>query len=472
MPAAGTNLATLQLRFADFAASYAGLPLYSAVCRAVATDDECASLLQAAAPGQDRPVLWLAALHDLVLRQPDVPAARWYASVVGPDRLPSGDPWPDVRRTALAHADELRAVIGSRTTQTNEVNRSVYLAPSLALACQDHPGRPVVLVEMGASAGLLLQVDRYRVELTGPRGRVVLGEPTSTVRCAGRDRSDGPPVDGAAPLVLPTVAGRRGIDRHPVDLADADAVRWLEACLWPDVPGRVERFRSAVSLLAGTRNPVRTGDMVDDLPQLVGDACRAAPADAHLVVFSSWALTYVDRGRRPEVADVLAVAARDGRPVTWLTAEPPHCTPGIERSRGANGGRGSDHRPGHAVVARGVRAASTRTRHRPPTRRVGRPRLLAAGDLRAGWPRTSGPQERAALARHRVLTAWPFGPTVFGAGTDGAGNPVAHDRLGGGGQPPDLRHPGQPGDQRQQGVQVVCRQPVRPARQVAQRRNG
>ena len=330
MPAAGTDLATLQHRFAEFAASYAELPLYSAVCRAVARDDGCAGLLQAAAPGQDRPVLWLAALHDLVLRQPEVPAARWYASVVGRDRVPSGDPWPDVRRTVLAHADELRAVIGSRTTQTNEVNRSVYLAPSLALACRDQPGRPVVLVEMGASAGLLLQVDRYRVELNGGRGRVVLGDPTSGVRCAGEDRSHRPVGDLAEHLELPAVAGRCGIDRHPVDLADTDAVRWLEACLWPDVPGRVERFRSAVSLLAGTRSPVVRGDMVDDLPPLLADAGRAATADAHLVVFSSWALTYLDRGRRPEVADALAVAAREGRPVTWLTAEPPHCTPGID----------------------------------------------------------------------------------------------------------------------------------------------
>ena len=330
MPAAGTDLATLQHRFAEFAASYAELPLYSAVCRAVARDDGCAGLLQAAAPGQDRPVLWLAALHDLVLRQPEVPAARWYASVVGRDRVPSGDPWPDVRRTVLAHADELRAVIGSRTTQTNEVNRSVYLAPSLALACRDQPGRPVVLVEMGASAGLLLQVDRYRVELNGGRGRVVLGDPTSGVRCAGVDRSHRPMGDLAEPLELPAVAGRCGVDRHPVDLADTDAVRWLEACLWPDVPGRVERFRSAVSLLAGTGSPVVRGDMVDDLSPLLADAGRAATSDAHLVVFSSWAMTYLDRGRRPEVADALAVAAREGRPVTWLTAEPPHCTPGID----------------------------------------------------------------------------------------------------------------------------------------------
>jgi len=324
------DLATIQRRFADFAATYAELPLYSKVSRAVSTDDVCADLLRAASPGQDRPVLWFAALHDLVIRRPELPAARWYASVVGRERVPSGDPWPDVRRTVLAHADELSAVIAARTTQTNEVNRSVYLAPALAMASADQQRDDFVLVEMGASAGLLLQVDRYRVELNGDRGRLVLGDPTSTVRCSGVDRSHRPVGDLAEPLELPTVAGRRGIDRHPVDLADTDAVRWLEACLWPDVPGRVERFRSAVSLLAGTGSPVVRGDMVDDLSPLLADAGRAATADAHLVAFSSWALTYLDRGRRPEVADALAVAAREGRPVTWLTAEPPHCTPGID----------------------------------------------------------------------------------------------------------------------------------------------
>jgi hypothetical protein len=135
------------------------------------------------------------------------------------------------------------------------------------------------------------------------------------------------------------VVGRYGIDRHPVDLADDDAVRWLEACLWPDVPGRVERFRSAVRLMAGAESPVRRGDMIDDLPGLIADAGRAV-RDAHLVAFSSWALTYVDRSRRPEVAAILADAAADGRPVTWLTAEPPGCVPEVEPPAESTGDRG------------------------------------------------------------------------------------------------------------------------------------
>jgi hypothetical protein len=330
---AATELATLRGRFADFARTCADLPLYGAVSRAVSEDDRCAALLQAAMAGQDRPVLWFAALHDLVLRRREVPAARWYASVVGRDHLPSGDPWPDVRQTVLDHADELRSLIATRTTQTNEVNRSVYLAPALALACADIPDRPVVLLEMGASAGLLLDVDRYRTELIGPDDAVLLGDPASPVRCSGQDRSARPLSRRSPAVALPRVVDRHGIDRHPVDLTDVDAVRWLEACLWPDVPGRVERFRSAVELVSREETDrvggvVVPGDMVDDLPVMVTAARRREPG-AHLVVFSSWALTYVERSRRLGVASALDAAARDGHPLTWLTAEPPRCAPGV-----------------------------------------------------------------------------------------------------------------------------------------------
>ncbi len=145
-------------------------------------------------------------------------------------------------------------------------------------------------------------------------------------------------------------------------LDDADEVRWLEACLWPDVAGRLERFRAAVGLLRADPPSLVAGDMVDDLEAVAhsaravaaaglvtpasgadagsrGDGTeggrRPATADpVHLVVFSSWALTYVARERRAEVADALAALAADGRPVSWLTAEPPGCAPGIPRPPG------------------------------------------------------------------------------------------------------------------------------------------
>lgn len=320
------SLDVVSHRLAEFAATFPDLTLYAAICSGAADDPEVASLLTAARPGQARPVLLLAALHDLVLRDPSVPAARWFTSVGGRSPAAGDDPWPDVRATCRQHAAALRGVIAARATQTNEVNRAVYVAALLAAACADVGPVPVALVEQGCSAGLLLGLDRYRIEVDG----VVLGDPSSPVRCVGA-RAEGSA--GPAATRLPPIVERVGLDRAPVALDDTDEVRWLEACLWPDQPERLERFRAAVALLRADPPLLVAGDMVADLGAVAHSARAVAAAqagpDVHLVVMSSWALTYVRRDRRPLVADALAELAADGRPLSWLTAEPPGAVPGI-----------------------------------------------------------------------------------------------------------------------------------------------
>jgi hypothetical protein len=323
------RLSRIQRRFAEFGQEYAALPLYGAIAQAVARDDETAGLLLGAAPGQARPVLWLAALHDLVLRRPELPAARWYASVVGRHEVATGDPWPDVRATVLDHRDELARMIATRSTQTNEVTRSVYLAVGLAKAASVDTDRgelaaPIALVELGASAGLLLGLDRYDIRLDSRVGSLQLGAAGSPVVCRGQDRSE-PTLDG---LAVPTIGGRVGVDLHPVRLDDADAVRWLQACLWPDVPGRVERFVAARELLLADPPLVIAGDLVDAMPSAVASARASSGADAHVVVFSSWALTYVAPDRRRDLEAALEQLAGDVAALSWLTAEPAGCAPG------------------------------------------------------------------------------------------------------------------------------------------------
>jgi hypothetical protein len=328
----------LQEHFRRFATTYPDLPLYRRICEGIADDPEVASLLASARPGQARPVLLLAALHDLVLQRSDLAAARWYPSVT--DDPPAGDPWPDVRAAALGHADELRAVVASRSTQTNEVNRAVHLGCLLAEATSDLPDAPVVLLELGASAGLLLELDRYRIEV----GDAVLGDPRSPVRCRGELLS-GRLRPGAA---LPRVVERVGLDLDPVGLGDEAEVRWLEACLWPDQPDRLARFRAAVLILRDDPPDLVRGDMVDDLEptahaaRAVGTASAAGDGPVHLVVMSSWALTYVRRDRRPRVAEALAALAADGRPVSWITAEPRDCVPGLSDGDAAGSAAADD----------------------------------------------------------------------------------------------------------------------------------
>jgi hypothetical protein len=329
------RLARVQRRFGEFADEYAALPLYAALCRELARDDEAAALLLAARPGQARPVLCLAAVHELVLRNPDSPAAQWYPSVVGRDAVASGDPWPSVRRVVMEHRDELVERIATHGTQTNEVNRAVYVAVGLAAAAADRPGSPVALVELGASAGLLLGVDRYAVELSSPGSRVLLGDAASPVRCAGVDRAGVGDHLAQRGLGLPTVRGRVGLDVAPVDLDDDEAVRWLEACLWPEVPGRIERFRSARVLVRSDPPDVLRGDMVEGLRAAAERARARSGSEAHVIVLSSWALTYLDPARRHELVSRLQALARDVPDLTWLSAEPPGCVPGVPVPDGA-----------------------------------------------------------------------------------------------------------------------------------------
>lgn len=314
-----TSIADVKRHLLQFAQTYPELPLYRRICEAAAQDDEVAGLLLAARPGQARPVLLLAALHDHVLAHPDEPAARWYPSV-NPAR-PDGDPWPDVRSMALNNADEIRQVIATHATQTNEVNRAAYLAPLLAIGQADEQDRPVALLELGASAGLLLNFDSYDVHL----GPLRLGDPASDVHCRGDLRNL---YDSTLPP-LPQVIARHGLDLHPISVDNPTAVRWLEACLWPDVPGRLERFRAAVRHTRQHPVELHRGSMVEDLPALLDELDAILPAETPLVVFSSWALTYVAPEQRAAIASALETAATR-RPVTWLTAEPPGAVPGID----------------------------------------------------------------------------------------------------------------------------------------------
>lgn len=333
----------IRRRFRDFAAAYPSLPLYRAICAAAGEDDEVVRLLLAARPGQERPVLLLAALHDLVLRlveeAPDEPPAvsRWFASLTDPAQAPTPDewrdpgPWPEVRDLLLGHRDEVQATIARRTVQTNEVNRSTYLLAMLALAA---PGQSVALVEFGTSAGLLLTPDQYDVVIADASGaEIAWGDAASAVRLRAEDRLATLTGRGLRP---PAIVSRVGVDLSTVPPEDHATLRWLQACLWPDMPERVARFRAAVrqrqQLPHRDRPILLEGDLTD--PDAVRGALQRAldpvVGDAHLVVVTSWTLTYVERSRRPRFAEALAgFADTSGARVRWFSAEPAGAVPGL-----------------------------------------------------------------------------------------------------------------------------------------------
>lgn len=205
-----------------------------------------------------------------------------------------------------------------RLVQTNEARRSSFLLPALALVASASPSRPLALVEVGASAGLLLAFDRYRYEYRFTPDATVAataGDPNAPVLVACDLRSSRiPPVAiDSVPLV-----DRVGIDLDPVLPTDTGAVEWLRALVWPDHPDRRARLDAALALVAADPVPLVRGDALEVLAAVVG----RLGAGVTPVVFHTATLIHFDERAGRRFRDLVPrIAASRGGDLVWVFAE-------------------------------------------------------------------------------------------------------------------------------------------------------
>jgi len=218
--------------------------------------------------------------------------------------------WDDIGAALDGEREFLTRFSREQRVQTNEVRRAWALLPGfLSTGAQR-----IDLIELGASAGLLLAADlydyRYRAGTWGPG--------TDALVLDGDDRG-GPPGEL---LQRPLVIDRRiGLDLEPVAL-DEHGARLLEAFVWPDQPERIDRLRRAIALARTCDLDLRRGDYVDLLPGLLAERRD----DSLTVVFHSVSSTYLDEQRYGELVNVLSRAAVDG-PLAWVSLEGPRHDP-------------------------------------------------------------------------------------------------------------------------------------------------
>ena len=214
---------------------------------------------------------------------------------------------PQLRDLVTGSRAELTEVILTHRTQTNEPARCATLLPALAQLPQ-----PLALIEVGASAGLTLLVDRYSYDYGGHQ--IAGSDPRApTLRCAPQ---------GPVPLParLPQVIWRAGLDINPLDVNNDDDVRWLGCLLWPGEGDREQRLAAAVATARRDPPPVHRGDLLDDLPALAAQA----PAEATLVVYHTSVLAYVTMDKRRQFAAAVA-----GLGAVWLSNEGPGVVPDL-----------------------------------------------------------------------------------------------------------------------------------------------
>jgi hypothetical protein len=183
------------------------------------------------------------------------------------------------------------------------------LYPAIAEAARRAGANAVGLIDVGCSTGLNLNVDR--VGITYGNG-LSLGDPSSPVQVRSRIAHDRPVPTRA----IPEVVVRIGVDPDPIDVTDADAARWLRACLPPDQPDRTARLDAEMALAATAPPLLLSGDAAELLP----DAIARVPANALPVVTTTWALSRFPPQTRQRFLGRLEAAAV-GRAVAWVSAE-------------------------------------------------------------------------------------------------------------------------------------------------------
>ncbi len=297
-PAVRAELAT---RFTDQGRDVYGTsndnssPLYAWLSLAVADDPAVLALVAEADRATVVPNLLFAAVHYLLLGDPTAPLVAYYPDLTDAPR-PTTEAYPVFRVYCLAHAEEIRRLVTTRRVQTNEVGRCAALLPAFTLVAARGRARPLALVEIGASAGLLMLWDRYRYTYRAApstdagaddalaASALYAGDPASPVQIITQMRGDRQP---PLPTPLPPVAYRVGLDLHPIDAGDDDATRWLRALIWPEHADRRRLLQAALDVARADPPRLVAGDAASEaLTALL----EQAPTDATLCVYHSYAL--------------------------------------------------------------------------------------------------------------------------------------------------------------------------------------
>jgi hypothetical protein len=216
-----------------------------------------------------------------------------------------------VREVIGSQLDALRELV-ARPVQTNEVGRCSGLLGGLLHVARE-TGLPVRLLEVGASGGLNLLVDRYAHSVADG---VVLGDPGSPVRLVAAWQGNLPPYD-----VKLEIVERKGCDPSPLDPASSADRLTLTSYVWADQVDRFERLRAALQVAAAQPVPVERLPAASFL-----DRELAAPRPGVVtVVWHSVVRQYLDTQERARVTALLDAAggrATRQAPLAHLALEP------------------------------------------------------------------------------------------------------------------------------------------------------
>jgi hypothetical protein len=268
-------------------------PLYAHLSLKIANDPDILLLVQDADFATQVTNLLFGAVQYLLLSGSQHPLTEFYPNLRTTPK-PIDEAYPDFRAFCLEHAESIRQLVTTRRVQTNEVGRCAALVPAFRQVAEQAGGRPLALIEIGASAGLHLRWDRYGYDY-GTAGYT--GNSRSPVQIVCESRGLPPPL----PTQFPSIAYRVGLDLNPIDIHDEDETRWLKALIWPEHRDRVRLLESALALAREV--PVRM--VAGDAAITLSEVLNQVPDDTLLCIYHSYTLNQMPTEVRNQTLNVI-----------------------------------------------------------------------------------------------------------------------------------------------------------------------
>ncbi|TRD12636.1 DUF2332 domain-containing protein [Erythrobacter insulae] len=247
-------------------------------------------------------------LHHLVLSGADRRLARVYSGqVTDQDRI-------DALVCELVETFDTQLLPWlDGPPQTNEAGRAASIMGGLLWLAQKTVPK-FELFELGASAGVLTMLDRYRFQL----GETIAGPRGSPMQIAPEWRGEVSPAAAPANFQILSVCG---CDIAPIDLSDPISALRLKSYVWPDAPGRMARIDAAIAL-ASARPP-------DLVKQDAGEFVTAMLAEPQTegttrAMFHSIMWQYMPAATQATITEAFETAGKAASaqsPLAWIALE-------------------------------------------------------------------------------------------------------------------------------------------------------
>ena len=215
----------------------------------------------------------------------------------------------EFRTWLVSNWQQVSAEAATRSTQTNEPRRCAALVAALGLIEE-----PISLIEIGASAGLCMQPDRYSYQFGEARLDPVSGPSRLLIESAS---SSSVPI----PSAMPNIAWRAGVDLNPLSVLNDTDVKWLETLVWPEQRDRLERVRLAIEIARLDPPRIIKADALLGLKQLL----ELAPSESRIVVSTPAVLVYLPYLKRMELVE--EIVSRD---IDWISLDALRVLPEVD----------------------------------------------------------------------------------------------------------------------------------------------